>query len=80
MAKWTDRTIRGPDEDYLTRDEVAKLFGVSADWLADQEEAGLLPAPTRLTPKTVRYQWEHVIYISLWFRFQTPVKDNPKTK
>lgn len=80
MAKWVDRTIRGPDEDYLTREDVAKLFGVSVDWLADQEEAGVLPQPTKLSQRTIRYTWEHVIFISLWFKFQTPVKDIPKGK
>ena len=72
MMQWTDRTVRGPDLDYLTFDELRRLFGLPADWLEARVEDGTLPPPIRLSAKTVIYTWEHAAFLALWLRLNKP--------
>jgi predicted DNA-binding transcriptional regulator AlpA len=71
-AEWTDRTIRGPDAEYLTADEMRRLFGLPADWFDKRVEDGTIPPPIRLSAKTVLYTWEHAVYLALWLKLHGP--------
>lgn len=66
---WTDRTIRGPASEYLTAEELRKLFGLPADWFDEQLKNGVLPGPIKLTAKTQMFTWEHAVFVSLWLKF-----------
>ncbi len=68
--KWTDRTIRGPAEDYMTAEEFGKLFGgVTGDTVRNWVKAGTLPAPVKLSAQTLLFTWEHAVYYALAAKF-----------
>ncbi len=67
-AEWTDRTIRGPSAEYLSADELRKLFGLPAEWLEERVKEGVMPPPIRLTARTLTYTWEHAVFLMLWLK------------
>ena len=63
---WTDRTIRGPEKEYLTAEEFRRLFGgLSVDTFRRLLQSGEIPGPVELSPGVKVFPWEHAVYYSL---------------
>lgn len=77
---WTDRTVRGPSDEYLTPEEFRRLFGLPAEWIDERVKDGTIPPPLKPTSRTVMFTWEHAACLALWLKLTGPglEKDPPK--
>lgn len=61
-AAWTTRLVDAPACDLLSPADVAKLFNFGEETLDRLVKAGEFPAPVRLSPGTVMYDWRAVAF------------------
>lgn len=66
MAAWTDRNFRSPDADFLTPDQLRGLLGLPVDVFERLERDGVLPAPIKMSQRTILYTWRQATYAALW--------------
>ncbi len=78
-SDWTDRTIRGPAAEYLTAEELGRLFGMSGDTVRRWTDEGILPPPIRFSSRSVMYSWRHAVYLSLRSELVQGQTDLPET-
>lgn len=69
-AQWTLREIDAPDKPYLTKLEVANLFGFeSTTTIDDMVTRGQLPEPVRRSGTPV-WSWKDVVFANLLMELQ----------
>lgn len=61
-----DRTISGPDADFITPDELRRSVGLPEEIYDRLESDGIVPAPIKASQRTVMHPWRHAVYLSLW--------------
>lgn len=59
------RTIEGPEKEWLTETEAASWLGVPEPTLAGLVGKGLIPGPRKWNQREKRFHWEAVVVISL---------------
>ncbi len=64
-GSWTQRQVDGPQDDLLTAEEVASLFGISTDTLTRWIDAGEFPEGLPLGKQAKVWDWQSVVYYRL---------------
>lgn len=64
-ARWTQKPVDAPDDDFLSIEEVGKLFGFSGDTVQRLIDAGEFPEGLQVTKQSKAWDWRAVAYYRL---------------
>lgn len=69
---WKDRIISGPDEDFISPDQLRRLVALSEDVFEQLQDDGVVPPPIRTSKRTLLHPWRHAVYLALWLEYFGP--------
>lgn len=69
---WKDRAIGGPEDDFITPDQLRRMVGLSEDIFERLQDEKVIPEPIRASQRTLLHPWRHAVYLALWLEFFGP--------